>query len=89
MKSILLAAAPLLLALLPTGVVSYGSTLEDCKTVAKLFRNTCTTAPDSPADFSGTFASTSVTCSNMDGCPTGGGTAPNCVWQRKMCASCS
>jgi hypothetical protein len=78
-----------LVALTSSGV--YGQTttgtLADCKTFARLFRNTCTQAPDGPATTS-SFATSTVSCT-QEGCPTGGGTAPNCSWRRKLCVSCT
>lgn len=74
---------------LPLTVLSYGQTLADCKSVASLFRNTCSGAPSTAADWN-SFTGSSVSCSGMASCPTGGtGTAPNCQWTRKLCVTCT
>ncbi len=73
--------------LLMTEVFSAESTLANCKTYARLFRNTCTQAPDGPAT-TASFATATTSC-NQEGCPLNGGTAPNCAWQRKLCVSCT
>lgn len=71
-----------------TNVKGVSQSLADCKTIAEKFHNTCTEAPDSGADFYGTFQSATITCSNMKTCPFGYGTAPSCTWYRKLCVSC-
>ena len=73
---------------LPQGSWGYAQTLADCKAVASQFRNTCTQTPDLAADWT-SFAGKTVTCTGMEVCPSGGGTAPNCSWSRKLCVSCS
>jgi len=37
--------------------LTIGSTLAQCKSVAALFRNTCTTAPETPANWDSSFTS--------------------------------
>lgn len=70
-------------------VNGYTNSLADCKTVAKLFWNTCTQAPDSAATWFTNFAVSYVSCTYMDSCPAGYGSAYNCKWPRKLCVSCT
>ena len=62
MRAVLYSTLALLFSV-STTVNAYDSSLADCKTVASLFRNTCTTAPDSPANWKTNFAASNVTCS--------------------------
>lgn len=70
-------------------VKSYSNSLSDCKTIAKLFWNTCTQAPDSAATWYTNFATSYVSCTYMSACPGGYGSPYNCNWPRKLCVSCS
>ena len=87
MKNILVSGVTLLF--LATKINGYGYTLDDCKTVAKLFKNTCTQAPDSAATWYTDFATTYQSCTYMSACPEGYGAPYACNWPRKLCVSCS
>eukprot|EP01062_Namystynia_karyoxenos_P081500 TRINITY_DN8978_c0_g2_i1.p1 TRINITY_DN8978_c0_g2~~TRINITY_DN8978_c0_g2_i1.p1 ORF type:complete len:1061 (+),score=245.94 TRINITY_DN8978_c0_g2_i1:84-3185(+) len=69
-------------ATLPSG------TLAECKAIASLFRNTCSSAPDSPASSVGAMTSSPVSCDNVGMC-AGTTSGSTCTWQRKLCVSCS
>ena len=63
--------------------------LDDCKTYAKRFRNTCSTAPDTAATWGSTFAGKTVSCTEMTACASSGSSAPNCVFTNKLCVTCT
>ena len=72
--------------------VGIGRTLDDCKTVAALFDNTCdslTTAIDLDS-----HSGEGMSCTGQMRCPGGNGsqtyTSSNpCTWTRKLCATCT
>eukprot|EP00347_Sterkiella_histriomuscorum_P016151 403354286 len=73
----------LLTAISLSGMNAQG-TLAQCQDYAKKFANTCTSGPATWTSFTGA----TVSCT-QEACPTGGGTAPNCAWTRKLCVTCS
>ena len=66
--------------------VTIGSTLSHCKAVAALFRNTCATAPESPANWDASFTSETIECGNQVTCADSSSTP--CQWERKLCVTC-
>ena len=42
--------------------LTIGTSLAQCQAVASMFRNTCTQAPNGPADWTNNFAGATVTC---------------------------
>lgn len=66
--------------------LSIGTSLASCQNIASQFRNTCSSAPSTPASWS-SFTGATVTCTQPT-CPDGA-PGPSCTWTRKLCVSCS
>lgn len=95
-RSVLRSGAPAELAFKPeldgTGAEPAGpSKLQQCWGVAAAFRNTCSSAPVSPAATVSSMDGEDVTCSGVGMCPAGGVADPGsgaCTWTRRLCVSC-
>jgi hypothetical protein len=77
---------------LTLNVNAVGSSLSECKMIASLFDNTCSSTTQ-PIDFK-THVGETISCTGEMHCPgaTGSGvfSATNpCTWQRKLCVTCS
>ena len=54
-----------------TAGITIGSTLTNCKNIASQFKNTCSGAPDTPADWASFTGATVPPCSQQT-CPDNG-----------------
>ena len=75
----------LMLSLLPVLCSSLGRTLDDCRSVAGSFRNTC--GNDSAISLSSMIGE-DISCDNVGNC-VGNEQGSTCTWTRKLCVTCS